>query len=403
MYRARADNVQGRYVYSGGKRLVCIGNAAVSPGDLIWTDGRCVYGHHSTCGGSAVITAAMEPEKNPGIPVLLGQQYLYTYKEGLEQVETVWWPGYRLIWNNGQEIYAWKYRYDVDSYTIAANKKNGVLYEVKGFRSLKDLQGAGKKHYVAGIYADGELLHSIDCSDHVWSDESISEGLYSTIPADPTSARDIPSKTCGAICDWAFIEDESHWAVMIVTGCTQGRLKGTCMAASLHYYTPEGETLLSSTSGTIIDGVRKTYYDGGFGGIRFPCQDGFFFTVNPIPDVAWAIKMPGIFWVTLYNSAGEIIYEDYFVAGMYFTICQLGGNEYLLGVADRDVFIGNMTTTVGWNPSYEDPDYVDSGLYLIKERRLEPLMVGYSKGFCRNQRFAIYNRIDKWSENIKEL
>ena len=72
-------------------------------------------------------------------------------------------------------------------------------------------------------------------------------------------------------------------------------------------------------------------------------------------------------------------------------------------MADRDVFIGNMFTTVGANPSYEDPDYVDSGLYLIKERRLEPLKVGYSKGLCRNQRFAMYNRIDQWTEKIKEL
>ena len=402
MYRARADNVQGRYVYSGGKRLICIGNAAVSPGDLIWTDGICVYGHHSMSGGAAVITAVMDQEK-PGIPILLGQQYLYTYKGGLEQAETVWWPGYRLIWNDGKEICAWKYRYDLDSYTIAANKKNGVLYEVKGFRSLIDLQGAGKQHYVAGIYADGELLHSIDCSDHVWIDESISEELYSTIPADPASARDIPSKTYGAICDWAFIEDESHWAVMIVTGCIQGRLKGHCMAASLHYYTPEGETLLASASGVITDGIRKTYYDGGFSGIRFPCHEGFFFTVNPIPDLAWAIKMPGISWVTLYNAANEIIYEDYFVAGMYFTVCQLGDNEYLLGVAERDVFIGTMSSPVGWNPGYEAPDYVDSGLYLIKERRLEPLKVGYSKGVCRNQRFAMFDRSDKWTEKIKEL
>ena len=113
MHQARAAAVNGRKVMADGKWLTVIGNISVAAGDLIWTDGRCVYGHHSMSGGSAVITAAMEPEKMPGIPVLLGQQYLYTYKEGLEQVETVWWPGYRLIWNNGQEIYAWKYRYDL--------------------------------------------------------------------------------------------------------------------------------------------------------------------------------------------------------------------------------------------------------------------------------------------------
>ena len=172
---------------------------------------------------------------------------------------------------------------------------------------------------------------------------------------------------------------------------------------TLHYYTPEGETFLASTSGVIVDRVSKTYYDGGFSGIRFPCQDGCTFTVHPIPDVPWAINLPGTSWVTLYNPAGEIIYEDYFLAGMYFTVCLLGKDEYLLGVADRDVFIGTMNTTVGWNPGYEEPDYVDSGLYRIKEGRLEPIQVGYSKGLCRNQRFAVYNRIDKWTERIKEL
>ena len=402
MYRARADIVQGRYVISGGKRLVCIGNAAVSPGDWIWTDGRCVYGHHRT-GGAAEVTAVAREENKYGIPILLGQQYLCAYGSDLEDIKTVYWPGYRLLWNDGKEIYAWKYRYDEDSYTIAASKKNGVIYEVKGFRSLADLQGAGKYHYVAGIYADGKLLRAIDCSAHVANDVGVSGALYSTIPATPASAYDTPSKTYGAVCDWAFIEDDSHWAVMIVTGCTQGRLKGACMASSLHYYTPEGETLLASVSGAIVDGASKSYYDGGFGGLRFPCQDGFCYTVAPIPDVPWAIGLPDISWVTLYNPAGEIIYADYFLAGMYFTVCSLGNRGYLLGVADRDVFMGFMNTMVGWNPGYKAPDFVDSGLYLIKEGRLEPLRVGYSKGFCRNQRFARYSRIDKWTEKIKEM
>ena len=402
MYRTKADAVRGRYVLSGGKRLVCIGNAAVSPGDMVWTDGRCVYGHHRTGGAPYIPTAMVDIVS--GLPILLGQQYLYTYKDGLEETKTVWWPGYRLLWNDGEEILAWKYRYDLDSYTIAANKKNGVLYEVKGFRSLDSLQGNGSHYYVAGIYADGVLLQSLDASAHVASDEDISEGLYSSIPADPQSAYDTPSKTYGAICDWAFIEDAAHWAVMIVTGCMQGRLKGTCMAASLHYYTPTGETLLSSTSGVITDGSPiKNYYAGGFGGIKFPCQDGFSFTVSPIPDVPWAINLPSTSWVTLYNPSGEIIYADYFLAGMYFTVGRLGDGEYLLGVADREVSIGYMNTTVGWNPGYEAPDIIDSGLYLIKERRLETLKVGYSKGLCRNQRFAAYNRIDKWTEKIKEL
>ena len=82
MYRARADNVQGRYVYSGGKRLVCIGNAAVSPGDLIWTDGRCVYGHHRT-GSTPYIP--VQQEDVAAIPILSssGSYFIYTLDKGL--------------------------------------------------------------------------------------------------------------------------------------------------------------------------------------------------------------------------------------------------------------------------------------------------------------------------------
>ena len=66
-------------------------------------------------------------------------------------------------------------------------------------------------------------------------DESISEGLYATIPAEPKSVYDIPTKTWGGVCEWGFIEDADHWAFMAAVGCNQGRLKGSCMAASLYY------------------------------------------------------------------------------------------------------------------------------------------------------------------------
>ena len=45
MYRARVDAVSGLHVRAGGKWLTCIGNRVVRAGDLVWTDGRCVYGH----------------------------------------------------------------------------------------------------------------------------------------------------------------------------------------------------------------------------------------------------------------------------------------------------------------------------------------------------------------------
>ena len=44
MYKAKAEIVNGLRVFADGKWLTCVGNKNVQVGDLIWTDGRCVYG-----------------------------------------------------------------------------------------------------------------------------------------------------------------------------------------------------------------------------------------------------------------------------------------------------------------------------------------------------------------------
>ena len=46
MYRVRAEKVSGNRVFAKGVWLTCIGNKPVSVGDLIYTDGRCVYGFY---------------------------------------------------------------------------------------------------------------------------------------------------------------------------------------------------------------------------------------------------------------------------------------------------------------------------------------------------------------------
>ena len=284
-------------------------------------------------------------------------------------------------------------------------KVNGVMYEIKGFHSFDSLDGRGSHYYLVGIYAGGKLIHSVYFSGHVSMEEGISESWYTAIPADPKSAYDIPRKTWGGVCEWGFIEDADHWAFMAAVGCSQGRLKGSCMAASLYYYTPEGEVLLGSTSG-VMKGMyapEKSYYDGGFSGIRFPCQDGYYYTVNPIPDVSWSIHLPSIAWVTLYAPDGDVIFADYSIVGRHYSVYRLGDNKYLLGIDDRSIFIASMSTTVGWDPSYKNPDWIRAGLYIAEGGVLEPLMVEYNTIHCCNQRFAKYNKSDKWTENIKEM
>ena len=67
MKQVRVTAVNGRKVQANGKWLTAIGNNSLVVGDLVWTDGKCVYGHQSASGGgSAVMSAAMS-----GIPFLV--------------------------------------------------------------------------------------------------------------------------------------------------------------------------------------------------------------------------------------------------------------------------------------------------------------------------------------------
>ena len=72
MKQVRVTAVNGRKVQANGKWLTAIGNNAVSVGELVWTDGKCVYGHHSDAGGSPTIIGKKADE----IPLLIGK---YTY------------------------------------------------------------------------------------------------------------------------------------------------------------------------------------------------------------------------------------------------------------------------------------------------------------------------------------
>ena len=131
MRQVRVTNVNGRKVQAGGKWLTAIGNRAVSVGDLVWTDGRCVYGHHSDAGGSPTIIAN-KPEE---IPLLIGKyststgsQYgVYNPKKGVNVIR------------NGEKHDKhpnWKQAYVVDIWLTPKNcheiRVKPVVCEFKG-------------------------------------------------------------------------------------------------------------------------------------------------------------------------------------------------------------------------------------------------------------------------------
>ena len=60
MHQERVTAVSGGNVLAGGRWLRAIGNQTIEAGDLIWTDGRCVYGNLAEGGETAPVAVSRE-------------------------------------------------------------------------------------------------------------------------------------------------------------------------------------------------------------------------------------------------------------------------------------------------------------------------------------------------------
>ena len=85
MKQVRVTDINGRKVQAAGKWLTAIGNRAVAVNDLVWTDGKCVYGHIADAGGDSNV-----PASNAGmVPILSnGNQYAVVGKKGYSPIGT---------------------------------------------------------------------------------------------------------------------------------------------------------------------------------------------------------------------------------------------------------------------------------------------------------------------------
>ena len=85
MKQVRVTAVNGRKIQAGGKWLTAIGNRAVVVGDLVWADGKCVYGHIADGGGDSNVPAS----NGVTVPVLSnGNQYAVVDKKGYSPIGT---------------------------------------------------------------------------------------------------------------------------------------------------------------------------------------------------------------------------------------------------------------------------------------------------------------------------
>ena len=405
--RVQIARVDGRKAYTADDTcLHIIGNKTVYPKEFVWTDGRCIYGNQSICCGTPVITGRKGLE---GIPIYINNE-LYTYaKNQLSRVGSASHYKYKFMLNQGNKVYYWPYssQYENSKIIAADRDSKGNFYTIKGFFTVENNTSGGTstRDYVATVRMNNDVIFSVDCTSHLDTNIGIAEELFDNVEATPQSAYDNISWSQGAECWWGFVESRDKWAFIITTYATSSRLKGSVLSQSIYYYGPDGERLLFHVDGTnkSMEPMNKNEYISGANGLRFPVQDGYYYTmdvITPQPNVCGA---PSFCYITMFTPENEIVFTDCFWPGTYFTICQVGTDKdgtkkYLVGTHVSNLGMAGMGTSVGQDFSYVEPKAIYSGLYLCSNGILSPLVTYFNLNHCWNQRLRPMKNCRGWPD-----
>lgn len=271
MYRATAEKISGIFVYAGGKWLRCIGNKRVSVGDLIWTDGRCIYGNKLEAQQPLVITAPQEDEE--GIPILTAGGTLYTFQKNKlkrvakiksesgkinlykdvagelefvnEMPDTDKWTGFSLMINDYRKtaflydkgthfksffygttpILGTERDFYTDTKLIASNiDKSGNRFDMVIRYKNEWIENDGKRHKEIQVNAveilrNGKIVKSVDV-------QRIADEILNACPDAEQVWEFEPFNAYWLTFDYeisngAFIEDEQTWCFWIFGTCTK--------------------------------------------------------------------------------------------------------------------------------------------------------------------------------------
>ena len=151
-------------------------------------------------------------------------------------------------------------------------------------------------------------------------------------------------------------------------------------AIATYYVTPAGIQKLFYTTGylpTLTGIVEKTEDYKGCEGVKFPIQDGYYYTMRPPKGNPQALEAPRIAFMTIFTPEGIPIVKEYFFIGTRFTVCHLRENQFLLGTQFRiySVEVGPDYRGVGWQ-EYKYPVPAASGIYLCEAGSMHQIATG---------------------------
>lgn len=344
MYRARVEQVNGINVRAGGKWLRCIGNRTVHVGDMVYTDGKVVYGYDKESMTPPVIVAP----KNDSIcvPVFISRKNVTYYQKNKliftdPEIDNL--PSDDFLFfcpKNSVYIYSQSGLNIVHSANCNL-KKN--IYKICSVPEFDDTDDNLVTHRISriSIKKDSNTLFNLDVSQKADIVMEDSQSLVQSLGVDysKTVAFD------GTDIMWSFIESERNWAfLLLLSGESQsqnGAFEGV-VSKGLYFDSSGVSTELFSYNHSLLTGWNwlntrsiqsVEFVDNGFVGHKFPCQDGYYFTVDSTCDLPGYLHGVSDFGtITIYSPQDIPLCSFIFVLIPHITVLRLKCNQYLIGI-----------------------------------------------------------------------
>ena len=373
MKQVRVTNVNGRKVQADGKWLTAIGNNAVSVGNLVWTDGKCVYGHHSDAGGAPTIIGSKAEE----IPLLIGK---YSVSEGNQygaynprKGVNVFRHGekhdglintrskFALIDNNTEDKLYWE---DVSM------DADGNIYGIDSGQT--NHEGTYRADSPVGIYANGNCISSFSMVDFM--EGTTADAVARVAPDSDGTAQDISiaGKIFSADDYWFIVHDvaTAHKWIPYPPFISYG--SDTCYIVRRWLVTPSSTVQIYEESvfcrSWPLEYWRSDceidYSPPWVKEVRLPLGDGYYYILggNPTPSITTRPHSGVSVFFLEYGGYTAYLYspEDKLIATLSkettglnihasdnISVCKLGGDKYLICIKNYGLFVaqnGELTS-----------------------------------------------------------
>lgn len=419
MYRARVQAVSGSKIYADGKWLTCIGNKNFRTGEMVWTDGRCAYGHFQESQQPLIITA---PD-DEGIPILMYQNidldnyepFLYSFSKN--KLKLIKLP----------ETFPPNNKYNIYKFFYLTNNKKGSIYIENhdfvianhDFVIAENIDNEGNFFRIVAYEVDGNDVFYILKTDNkgqvkkiktfdldYFRNKSYAEAPY---PAEYYDVKEYEYYNGPSSIDWGFIENEDNWAFVITTQ-TGEKVIYNGYYSTLQHTESDTEPFVHSFDIT-ANFVRMYYitkddvyiiYEELFVGlprldsyrdyviynerefpdlekIKWPLQDDFYYKFSIIDKESMTLNILNF---TIYSPEQKEIFSGKTSYSARLAIKKIK-SSYLFGV---------------YSFLYGEEN-LKNGLYLYRNNKLEIL----TEGYFANQIFCPIKKIKGWQNRIKEI